>query len=161
MRKFFFILSVICAIASCDSPKTKPLENAEDTTVHAMIPQSNCFSSITGKDSIWLKLEIFPNVATGVLKYQLWEKDSNTGTLEGKMEGNTFFGEYTFLSEGIQSVRGVAFLLSESAAIEGIGDQVEKDGKMVFSDKSKIDFTNGARFKRVDCAANDAYFQLK
>ncbi len=160
MKKLFFLASLYIFFCACNSGTTKPATQAADTMPHVMIPKANCFAAISDKDSSWLKIEIFPNVATGILKQQIWGKDSNAGTLDGKMEGNTFYGEYTFMSEGVQSIREVAFRLTDSTAIEGIGEQMETGGKMVFKDKTKIDFSNGMVFRRIDCAANYQFFRL-
>ena len=40
-----------------------------------MIPASSCYFSITGKDTVTLKVEIFPKVVTGKLSYKFYEKN--------------------------------------------------------------------------------------
>ena len=125
-----------------------------------MIPKSGCYASFSGKDTILLKIEVFPNVVTGILKYQVWEKDKNEGTIEGKLSGDTLFANYTFTSEGQTSVREVAFLLNNHQAIEGFGDMEEKNRKMIFTDKSQINFSKGAKLSPIDCAENDSLFRL-
>lgn len=125
-----------------------------------MIPKSGCYASFSGKDTILLKTEVFPNVVTGILKYQVWEKDKNEGTIEGKLSGDTLFANYTFTSEGQTSVREVAFLFNDHQAIEGFGDMEEQNGKMVFTDKSRINFSKGTKLSPIDCVENDSLFRL-
>jgi hypothetical protein len=81
----------------------------------------------------------------------LYEKDSNKGKLEGKLYGDTLVADYKFMSEGIESVRQVAFLIKDSVAIEGYGDIEQKDGKTVFKNLKSLDFTHGLPLAKVDC----------
>ncbi|MGX7666677.1 hypothetical protein [Flavobacterium pedocola] len=161
MRNIILFIGLSFSIFSCVTKQDKSDKNTSAETQKIMIPKSNCFASLSDKDSIWLKVELFQNVATGILKYQISGKDKNTGTLEGKLEGNKLFADYTFTSEGKESVREVAFLLNENNAIEGFGEMEEKNGKFVFKNKSNIDFSKGIKFSRINCVDNDIQFQIK
>lgn len=145
-------------IISCGAnPST---DSSQEKDMKIMVPESGCYASFSGKDTILLKIEVFPNVVTGILKYHIWEKDKNEGTIEGKFAGDTLFANYTFSAEGQTSVREVAFLINGDQAIEGHGDMEEKNGKMVFTDKAGIDFSKGTRLTPIDCARNDVLFRL-
>lgn len=126
-----------------------------------MIPKSGCYESISGKDTILLKIEKFPNVVTGVLKYNFYQKDKNAGTIEGKFEGDKLFALYTYKSEGNPSVREVAFLFKNNTVIEGFGELEEKNGILTFKNKESILFSKGIRFSIIDCVENENKFQLK
>ena len=160
MKKFIILSSLCLLFFSCNKKQEKSEETIPTETQEIMIPKSNCFASLSDKDSIWLKIEVFPNVATGILKYQLSEKDRNTGTLEGVFEGNKLYANYTFISEGVESVREVAFMINDDTAIEGFGEMEEVNGKMVFKDKTKIDFSKGIKFTQINCVDNDIQFQI-
>lgn len=160
MRSIILFTAMSFLFFSCNKKQVKSEENISTETQKIMIPKSNCFASLSDKDSVWLKVEVFPNVSTGILKYQLSGKDKNTGTLEGTFEGNKLFANYTFNSEGVESVREVAFIINDDSAIEGFGEMEEVNGKMIFKDKSKIDFSKGIKFVKVDCVENDTQFQL-
>lgn len=162
MKNIILPTLITLLLFSCNTSKKQHQEDAKSPNHEAkiMIPQSNCFVSISGKDSIWLKIEAFPNVATGMLHYQFYEKDISKGTLEGKIVNNIFYGDYSYHSEGMQSVREVAFLLSDSTATEGFGEMVEQNGKMKFKDSTKIDFSKGIKFHRIDCVQNEKHFRV-
>ncbi|MEO6135017.1 MAG: hypothetical protein ABIP35_07685 [Ginsengibacter sp.] len=141
---------------SCNESKTKTEEfSGTDTskTVEnkAMIPSSACYTSISGKDTFKLKLEVFPNVATGKLSYHFSEKDSNDGTFEGELRGDTLWANYTFASEGKQSIREIVFLIKDSVATEGYGEVEEKDGKMAFKNRNEITFQKGLVLHKTEC----------
>ena len=161
----FLSLAAIVAAASCNNePKKSSEEVAVADTSNAdtskpvenkiMIPTSSCYSSITGKDTVFLKTEIFPNVVTGVLSYKFYEKDSNKGEIDGKLSGDTLIADYRFMSEGKQSTRQVIFLIKDSVATEGYGNMEEKEGKMVFKDVKDVTFGKGLMLKKVPCGEN-------
>lgn len=133
---------------------------SSDSTVAAIqIPNTKCYREISGRDTITLKIEKFPNVITGNLTYSFHEKDKNTGEIEGKLMGDTLIADYSFLSEGRRSVRQVAFLLKDSIVVEGYGDMEEKGGRMLFKNINKIDFSKGTQLSEISCieeAAQDA-----
>lgn len=159
IQKFLFAVAITTLLFSCGSNKATS-EN-KDTTESAqiMIPKSSCYALMSAEDTVLLKLEVFPNVVTGILKYHLSGKDKNEGTIEGRTDGNKIFADYTFSSEGITSVRQVAFLVSEGEVIEGFGEMKDQSGRMVFVNSSAIDFSGGLELKEVNCVENDSLFR--
>ena len=149
-------LLAIIAITSCNQPK-KSTETtpATDTPpageMKAMIPSSTCYSHTAGKDTVLLKVEVFPNVVTGRLIYKLFEKDSNKGELDGHMNGDTLLADYKFMSEGKLSTRQVIFLIRNDTATEGYGDMEEKGEKMVFKNRRQVSFEKGPALKKTGC----------
>ncbi len=152
---FLFIAAII--ITSCNNEPKKSTETttAEDTSKPVenkiMIPASSCYFSTIGKDTVKLKVEVFPNVVTGKLSYKFYEKDSNSGNFDGIMKGDTLIADYTFMSEGKSSVRQVAFLIKDNMATEGYGNMEEKEGKMVFKDIKGVSFGKALSLKKVEC----------
>lgn len=92
MKHNLFLAAIILFLASCDNnkkqesseQKNKQEQKKDDEVAHIMIPESGCYAHYSSGDTILLKIEVFPNVVTGVLKYQLSGKDKNEGTIEGK-----------------------------------------------------------------------------
>lgn len=155
--KTTLIISLMLATAACN-PNTR--QTAGDAAVPAdedtarmtiQIPETVCYENISARDTVTLKVETFPNVVTGTLVYSIFEKDKNTGEIEGKFMGDTLLADYTFTSEGTRSTRQVIFLIRDSVAIEGYGEVEEKDGKMIFRDIRKIDFSKGTKLAKVSC----------
>ena len=110
-----------------------------------------CYSYVNNKDSVTMNIDINDNTATGELEYRLYEKDSNTGTIQGIIKGDTLFAEYSFISEGISSVREVAFLKKGNNWVEGFGDVEENNGKMIFKDISALQFNSNIVLAEVPC----------
>lgn len=155
MFKYSFILAAIIIFTACNTHQPTTQDTSADSAKPAensiMVPNTTCYASINGKDTIFLKLERFPNVVTGSLSYKLYEKDANKGDINGKLNGDTLVADYTFFSEGTQSVRQVAFLIKDSIATEGYADMEEQDKKMVFKNLNTIDFSKGVKLKQVEC----------
>ncbi len=158
MKYSFLVLFLAdILIASCNNEPKKSTETttAEDTvkTVEnkIMIPASSCYSSITVKDTITLKVEVFPNVVTGKISYKFFQKDSNKGEFDGHLHGDTLLADYKFMSEGKLSSRQVIFLIKDSVAIEGYGNMEVKDGNIVFKNVKDVSFEKGLKLEKVEC----------
>jgi hypothetical protein len=158
MKKCLLFL-MVAAIAACNSgtntnvsADTLPADT-DTNTMHVQIPNMQCFESIKGNDTVYLKLERFPNVVTGNLVYNFQEKDGNTGTIDGMIKGDTLIADYTFISEGQQSVRQVAFLIKDSLATEGYADMKEEKSKMIFKNTASLNFSKGLQLKTIPCPA--------
>lgn len=150
---FYFLIFSVIAISACNNaPQTADDDiSKKDTTANkTIIPVSVCYAS-NGKDTINLKVELIEKTATGSITYKLFEKDSNTGNFTGSVKSDTLLADYTFMSEGTQSVRQVIFLLQDSVALEGYGDMEDKNGKMVFKNTSTVIFGKGTRLQKTNC----------
>lgn len=162
MKKLFFPVAAILVLAACndqskqDTAKTDTTAANQDTTqMKVQIPNSGCYLYASGKDTVALKVEVFPNVVTGTLRYDFYEKDGSQGALDGTLHGDTLIAEYNFMAEGTRSIRQVAFLIKDSVVVEGYGDQEEKEGKMVFRNVGQIDFSKGTKMRKISCQEYD------
>ncbi len=156
MKKIFFLGALTVIVLSCNSgsDETPAEPGAGDTSKPAdnkMPATVACFAGITGKDTVKLEININDSIVKGNLSYKRYEKDSNTGTIEGILKGDTLLADYTFMSEGQQSAREIIFLIKDSIAIEGYGDMEEKNGKMIFKNPSQIPFEKGGALRKVAC----------
>lgn len=162
MKPSIYLLALFTIFgASCTNENKNIQENdtteiiAHDTTFSATTPKtssSNCYEYIKNKDTATLKIYIEGEELTGNLTYKLFEKDRNTGTIAGEMKGDTIIAEYTFDSEGMRSVREVVFVKKDDGKIyEGTGEMIEKSGKMMFKDRSGLQFNQSMVFSPADC----------
>ncbi|MCE7042456.1 hypothetical protein [Dyadobacter sp. CY312] len=137
--KTFAAMAVAIFMAACNSNPTQNTaldtkRSDEDSTFNI------CYSSIVKKDTVLLNAHMSGDSVTGSLGYKLYEKDQNNGSILGKMYGDTLRGMYTFMSEGKESVREVAFIKKDSLLVEGYGALEEKNGKTVFKDPQQLKF---------------------
>lgn len=149
-------LAAIMAFVACNdnTQKDKVAPAPPDTPVlgkqETPAATETCYAKLD-KDTVQLRLSIDGIKVTGSLLYKLHEKDSNKGQLQGTMNGDTLIANYTFQSEGTESVREVAFLIKDSTAIEGFGKVEEKNGRMVFTNPSALSFGKSMVLKQISC----------
>ena len=78
-------------------------------------------------------------------------KDRNAGTLTGQMRGDTLLADYTFRSEGVESVRQVAFLTQDAGFVEGYGPVREQNGRMTFTNPNTLIFDTRRVLTKTNC----------
>lgn len=152
-RYIFLCFGLSLALAACNSNSTQTSNTANTTPSDSSIQntQQSCFQYIKDKDTARITMMSSGVITTGELSYNLYEKDKNNGVFEGELHGDTLIAEYTFNSEGRESIRQVGFLKKGDQLIEGYGDQEEKNGKMMFKNTSKLSFSNSIVFNKTAC----------
>jgi len=118
-------------------------ERTAQTTQEPTAPtptSPQCYAYRTATDTVRLTLQTTQPAVTGQLSYRYFEKDRNLGTIRGTMHGDTLLADYTFQSEGTQSVREVAFLRRDIGFVEGFGPIAERGGKTVFERPRTLQF---------------------
>jgi hypothetical protein len=126
----------LLSLAACHEQTTQTTQEAAAPTPSG--PQ--CFAYVTAQDTVRLTLQTLQPTVTGQLSYRYFEKDRNLGTIRGTMHGDTLLAEYTFQSEGTQSVREVAFLRRDIGFVEGFGAVTERQGKAVFQQPHALQY---------------------
>ncbi|MES2850043.1 MAG: hypothetical protein V4685_13370 [Bacteroidota bacterium] len=138
-------------IVSCNSEeKSGQSKKSKESTPQAS-SLINCYQYATQSDTVTLKLIHVGKSITGTLVYSLKEKDKNMGTVQGFMRGNIFVADYTFLSEGVQSIRQIAFKLEGNSFIEGTGDSFEQNGKIIFKNLDSLTFSASIKLPEIAC----------
>ena len=152
-----YLFSTILLLAmstSCMNNK-KEAVSAPQVQVEAPLETTSkeCYQAVIEKDTITLTVAINDvNQFEGELDYSYYQKDKSFGTLLGNVKGDTIFADYTFQSEGKTSVRELVFLKKDSNTIvEGHGEVLEANGKMMIKDKSKIKFDSNVVYNKIDC----------
>jgi hypothetical protein len=111
-----------------------------------------CYTSRLNGNIVALSFNVNSNQeVNGKLSYNITGKDKNEGTIIGNMKGDTLTADYTFMSEGISSVREVVFLQKEGTFIEGYGDVTDTNDKVTFKDKKKLKFDAKNTLIQSDC----------
>lgn len=162
MKKPILLLTTLVIFgSSCTSEKKEEQRNdstsitSTDTTLVPTVPIeqkiTECYTYINKRDTATLTINTENEELTGKLAYNLFEKDKNTGTIAGEMKGDTIIAEYTFNSEGMRSIREIVLLRKDGKLYEGYGEATERNGKMLFADRSKLRFGDAIVFSKSDC----------
>lgn len=155
MKKSVLAMAIALAFVVSCKKETKEevvVPTVQDEMSVEEVAVKECYSAIIKKDTISLSLTVKDSsLEEGELHYNFFEKDKNHGTLSGTFKGDTLFADYTFMSEGKESVREVVFLKKGNIFIEGYGDVEEKENKTVFKDKKKLFFDSKIVLSKADC----------
>jgi hypothetical protein len=157
MKKVLAITIIILSVfISCKKETTlPPPQIAPSAPKEAEIVEpagDQCYISTANNSTIKLSFNVNSHQeVNGKLSYSLYGKDKNEGTLIGNMKGDTLIADYTFTSEGVSSVREVAFLHVDGTFIEGYGDVVNGNDKVTFKDKKKLKFDAKTTLTKMDC----------
>ena len=154
MNRLFLIL--ILFAAGCTSPTESSSDITETKSSNEKLNAADlegCYLSVFNKDTSRLKIAANNNRVTGELSYKRFEKDSNTGTINGEIKDSLIVAYYTFEAEGTTSVREVVFKPSEKGLLEGFGDiEISKTGDTArFTNVAQLKFHENASFIKVDC----------
>lgn len=135
----------VAPITASDSPKV--VTEAEQISPNA----SGCYFSLLKKDTAKLQLTIDGSQVNGSLDYIRFQKDSNRGSISGKVIDSLIVADYTFQSEGLKSVRQVVFKIKGDKLIEGFGDIEMKGDTARFKDIFSLKFLSAQPFNKIDC----------
>jgi glutamine cyclotransferase len=148
MKNTSIITLSLVIFASCNTEKKQ--ESTTKTEVKTTQTET-CYKHTKDSSTIKLSLKINDNMVTGNLLYDYYQKDRSAGKIEGELKSDTLFADYTFVSEGVESVREVVFIKTADGWVEGYGEIDDKDGKVMFKDKSKITFDNNVVLRETTC----------
>ena len=151
-NKIYFLALIVFIFAAC--------KNQSKTTVEAKLANKitepfTCYSYSKDNNNVMMQISIVDNIVKGDLLIEYYQKDKNKGKIIGEMKGDTLYAEYTFKSEGLNSIREVVFLKKGNEFKEGFGDIEEKSGKMVFKNKSTIKFENSMPLTKIKCTTDE------
>lgn len=153
MRSFLILSLVItCIVSSCDkNRKVNPENEIQKFTEMKHLERIECYGFLKERDTIYLALHIKNDtIIKGDLSYSLFEKDSQKGSLIGKLKGDSLFANYSFTSEGKESEREVFFLRTGNGFMEGTTKTIQKHNKMVFTN-NEFDILTEYPLIRMDC----------
>lgn len=162
-QKLFLLIAAGVFMTACNNEPKTTATDAQVTTTNTSADTatmgnatttnetSECYANTKSKDTVLLHLTINNNTVIGDMNYGIAGKDKNKGTLQGQLRGDTIFADYTFWSEGKQSVRQVAYLKKDNNLLEGYGDAEEQGDKMVFKNTNALNFGKGVVLQKVNC----------
>ncbi|HQS04976.1 MAG: hypothetical protein B7X86_07250 [Sphingobacteriales bacterium 17-39-43] len=149
--KTFNILILAVLLASCNTQVKETETNTSAIVDKKNTAATNCYLYAGLSDTVSMNLTHLGDSITGYLVYNFKEKDKNTGTINGRMNGNILIAEYTFLSEGIQSCRQVAFKLEGDKFIEGYGESYSRNDRFFFKYPDSLNFDSSYKLRETDC----------
>lgn len=154
--KVFFLFSAITLLVACNNESSNT-DSPTDTTrivdgkAKEEILGTDCYQWTANKDTVVFAMERGTGVRNGLLEYNWSEKDRNKGNWRGRAEGDILTGWYNFQSEGIQSVRQVAWKIKGDELWPALGAVSVKSDTSYFVNMSEIRYDSTMALKRVPC----------
>ena len=139
--------------SSCQT-SNKDKASASDSTQHTdnrdwtASELAGNYSFLEHGDTITLDIQNQNDSLIGPLNYKFKEKDQNMGTFKGVIQDSLLVGEYSFMSEGVTSVRQAVFGIVREGLIEGFGDIEDTGEKVVFTNMDSLKFDHGMILKK-------------
>ena len=147
-----FILLVVIGFFVYQSSNKGPAEPIVQAPVANNVENVlGCYIANLAKDvyTLNIKTQVGANV-TGTLAFKNFEKDSSGGTFVGTYQNGTLLGDYSFASEGMNSVLQTIFKKSGNTFIRGYGEMNATGDR--FADLNKITFDPNQIFiSSTDC----------
>ena len=145
--KILLSIALLTLIVSCKK------ETAATPTAVIEKPnpsQDACYEYAQKGDKIELQLHYIANSdsVNGTLNIAYAEKDRNSGIIHGKVTDSILIANYVFQSEGLKSIRQVAFKFQNGKLVEGFGE-MNADGTS-FLDANHLTFSSAMPLARID-----------
>jgi len=156
MKKIIVALLLTTVFVSCKNNEKKEQKESIVETQEEMVEspaapnlEVGCYAYDENGSKIVLEITEINDSIMGNLNYAFKEKDANTGTFSGVLKDSVLIGSYSFMSEGMESSREVAFLVKENQLIEGFGE-LDETGTG-FKDKDNISFSSSMPLTKTEC----------
>ncbi len=164
-NSFLFLFIAAFAVLGCKNPTEKkaevtttaPVAPAMDTAKQPMPGSSTftCYQYVSkGKDKYSCQIETRATLNPFVSGYFDWapyEKDGGHGILKnGVIENGMLTADYIYMIEGSVQAEEVYFKMDGDKLIQMSGELVDKKGKLVAKDKTKL--KADVVMTKVDCA---------
>ncbi len=158
MKRYFILIGCFLGACTSNTPTEKTDEDQEVKDVRVIDSTSSiggCYTAILKRDTSDLVLQHKKDATSvsGDLSIKNFEKDSNKGTLNGKIEGDLIVAWYDFFSEGKSSVRQVVFKVQGDTLLEGYGNLISKGNSdtLMFENIGALKYLKEMPFIKREC----------
>ncbi|VTP95124.1 hypothetical protein [Sphingobacterium daejeonense] len=134
-----------CQSNSSQNTSENTTSNSNDWTTSELAGK---YSYVGNGDTITLDITSRNDSLVGPLNYSFKEKDRNTGTFRGVIKDSLLVGEYSFMSEGMNSTRETVFGIVPEGLIEGFGEIEDTGEKVIFRNIDSLRFDHGMILKK-------------
>lgn len=155
MNKLLLITGVLiitgCHGNNSDTVDNNSLDSIENKAGTGVSIDTTCYAYTNHRDTILMNIVTVGNSINGILSYNYFQKDKNTGTIVGNINNDTLIAEYNFTSEGMQSARELVFVKKNNAWMQGYGEMIEDGNKLKFKDRGNLIFDTLNLLQETNC----------
>jgi len=146
IKLIFLQLTLLYVFSSCTNNTGKTKANSKSQNASPV----NCYRYEGAKDTITLKLIHVGESITGTLAYDILQKNTSKGTIQGHMDGNLLIATFTPFVDST-TPRQIAFKLVHDYFIEGHGEMYLQNGQMLFKNRSELQFNDANKLNEFVC----------
>lgn len=155
MNRVFLLAAIFLAACNNNQQSGSPAGTTDTLAAEGVevadSTLSGCYSMTTEKDTASFQLQVKDGHASGTLSYNLQEKDRNDGSFEGEIQGGILRGWYLFRSEGLMSVREIAWKINGTALWSARGEVEQRNDSAFFKAPGELQFDSSRAFVKVPC----------
>ena len=134
-------------LGSCTNNADESKSNGEESQ---KISPVNCYRYENSKDTITLKLIHVGKSITGTLAYEMPQKNTSKGTIQGHMDGDLLVATFTPFIDST-TPRQIAFKLVGNHFIEGTGETYAENGRILFKNRNELNFNDVNKLNEFVC----------
>lgn len=162
MQRFLFSLGFVFILIACNNSakqnttgdSTRP-GNSDPSTDNSMGASakdiSGCYLRVLERDTLAAHLQQRGAAVSGKLSFDNFQKDGSTGTVVGKIVGDTLKLVYSFQSEGTNSVMEVYLKIVDDGLVSGTGEVAVKGDTAYYTKTADITFAAENKLSRLPC----------
>lgn len=110
-----------------------------------------CYQRVLQRDTVHLRLLQKGDAVSGTLRFDNYEKDASSGTVEGRVENGRLMLWYAFMSEGMHSVSQVVLKREGTGVIMGTGPIEMRGDTALFQKSDALSFDRKETLARTAC----------
>ncbi len=154
---FLVVIIIIIVGALFYFQKSKDMNPNGENPIVSESSIEGCYVATLAKDVYTLTIlsEESGNF-TGSLSFKNFEKDSSSGTYNGTYKDGILLGDYSFQSEGMDSVMQVIFKKEGEAFVRGFGEVNETGDRFVNLDEITYDGSYKFEASTENCSVTSA-----
>lgn len=150
MKQLTITLLLGVAMLTACGEKT-PDQAASNPPAGKTVPAgTSCYSRQENQDLTVVQLTQEGDKVSGYYVWEPYEKDGAHGSFIGSIKDGMITADHTYMIEGSVQTDEVYFKLDGDNLLEGSGELMEKDGKMVAKSIESLQFTD--TLAKTDCA---------
>lgn len=156
MKNVLWIVGFSLVMIACNNGSGNSTSESGDTSLSVQATDMDtlsegCYTQINGRDTASLQIQAKGSGVNGSLTYNIFEKDRNDGTIQADMTGDVIRGWYLFKSEGIISVREIAWKINGDELWPASGELKQTGDTIRFANPHQLQFDNQKPFKKNPC----------
>ena len=152
---FCLVIYIIFFCQACspanDNEKTAEVKTGNNAVVNDNTQLPGCYGMIIEKDTALLHIDTKGIFVTGTLLYKAFEKNNNTGTIQGTINNDVIKTWFSVRTGGRITVKEVYFKIIKDKLAEAYGDVEMRNDSAYFKYPATLKYEEQHPYMKIDC----------